>query len=106
MQYFEMLLEKQVILTILTRPAEDSKSERQPILKGIFERLTDAGIEVVFKSFIHQKFAVIDRKVVWYGSINLLGFGVSQESMMRLSSGGIAYELMQSLSVDNVSSEI
>ena len=30
-----------------------------------------------------------------YGSINLLSFGSSQESMMRLISGSIAHELMK-----------
>ena len=30
-----------------------------------------------------------------YGSINLLSFGSSQESMMRLVSGSIAHELMK-----------
>jgi len=97
MPYFEVLLKKQITITIITRPAEDFKNERQPILRGIFERLVDAGITVIFKSLIHQKFAIIDRKIVWYGSINLLSFGVSQESMMRLISGGIAQELMRSV---------
>ena len=97
MPYFGVLLKKQITITIITRPAEDFKNERQPILRGIFERLADAGVTVIFKSLIHQKFAVIDRKIVWYGSINLLSFGVSQESMMRLISGGIAQELMRSV---------
>ena len=102
MQCFETVLEKQVNIMILTRPAEDFKSERQPILKGIFKRLTDVGINVGFKSFIHQKFAVVDWKIVWYGSINLLGFGISQESVMRLNSGGIAHELMESVNTDDL----
>jgi hypothetical protein len=30
---------------------------------------------------------------VWYGSINLMSFGNAQESMMRIVSGNIAFEL-------------
>jgi phosphatidylserine/phosphatidylglycerophosphate/cardiolipin synthase-like enzyme len=30
------------------------------------------GVRLLFKANIHQKFAIIDQKIVWYGSINLL----------------------------------
>jgi len=42
-------------------------------------------------------FAIIDQKIVWYGSINLLSYGSSEESMMRIENTKIAYELMESL---------
>jgi hypothetical protein len=51
----------------------------------------------VFKSKIHQKFAVIDGKIIWYGSINLLSFGHAKESIMRLLSGNISYELTKNI---------
>jgi hypothetical protein len=43
------------------------------------------------------KSAIIDLKTVWYGSINLLSYGSAEESMMRIESNKIAYELMGSL---------
>jgi len=55
------------------------------------------GISIVFKSNIHQKFAVIDQKIVWYGSINLLSFGSAEESIMRLENLNIANELIKSV---------
>ena len=42
-------------------------------------------------------FAVVDQKVLWYGSINLLSYGSAQESMMRIESTNIAHELMKSI---------
>ena len=50
---------------------------------------------------IHQKYAVLDGKTVWYGSINLLSFGTSQETMMRLQNREIAETLLAE--VDNMS---
>lgn len=47
------------------------------------------GLQIVFKSNIHQKFAIIDQSIVWYGSIKLLGYGRSEETMMRLESANI-----------------
>lgn len=37
------------------------------------------------------------RRIVWYGSINLLSYGSAQESFMRLKSPNIAHELMKDL---------
>ena len=59
--------------------------------------LDDLGVSLVFKSNIHQKFAIIDEKVVWYGSINLLSFGAAEESIMRLESSNIANELIKGI---------
>ena len=49
------------------------------------------------KANIHQKFAILDQKIVWYGSINLLSFGSAEESIMRLESPNIANELIKSI---------
>ncbi len=59
--------------------------------------LKDNGIIVVFSPDIHQKFAVMDQKTLWYGSINLLSYGSSQESIMRIESSNIANELIKSV---------
>lgn len=59
------------------------------------ERLKSQNCSLIFRLDIHQKYAIIDDHIVWYGSINLLSFGSSQESMMRLVSTSIAHELMK-----------
>jgi len=59
-----------------------------------------AGVRLVFRSNIHQKFAIIDNRTTWYGSINLLSFGYSEESIMRLESSSIAHELFQSIDME------
>ena len=84
-------------VTVVTRSAEEFTERLQTSFEQIVADLNKAGVNVVFKSRIHQKFATIDQKIVWYGSINLLSFGSSEESMMRLMSGNIALELTDSL---------
>jgi hypothetical protein len=98
-KYFNNILKRQVKITIITRPAEDFKENKKAALEDIFSMLKEAGIHVLFKSNIHQKFAVIDKKITWYGSINLLSFGYSEESIMRLESSSIAYELEKSINI-------
>jgi len=96
-RYFEKPLEKKVGITIITRPTKDFGGRNAASLERSFDTLSGMGVCVKFKSKIHQKFAIIDQKIVWYGSINLLSFGAAQESMMRLVSGNIAHELTASV---------
>jgi len=97
MQYFHTILRNNVKVTIMTRPVEDFKDIRRSALVRIFNFLKEIGINVLFRSNIHQKFAIIDQKIVWYGSINLLSFGTAEESIMRRVSGNIAHELTRSI---------
>ena len=97
MPYFESGLASGVHIGIIVRPSNSYEESRQAMLNECFKKLSNAGVDVIFKPNIHQKFAVVDRKVVWYGSVNLLSFGRSRESMMRLVSGGIAHQLLMSI---------
>jgi hypothetical protein len=80
--------------TVVTRPAADYAEKEHGRVSGIIKHLSDKGISVIEKSKIHQKFAVVDGRIVWYGSINLLSFGSAEESIMRLDSASIAGELL------------
>ena len=82
----------------MTRPVVDFKTKDQVVLQKILEMLKQNEISVVYKPNIHQKFAIIDQKTVWYGSINLLSYGNAQESIMRIESFNIANELIKSIS--------
>jgi len=97
LQYFAPVLKKGVRVVVVTRPLSDFKDKDRSALEGILDLLKNAGVDVVFKSRIHQKFAMLDQRIIWYGSINLLSFGRSQESIMRLESTNIAHELMKSV---------
>ncbi len=88
-------INNKIKVIILTRPAESFKNKEE--IKPVFEKLKEEHISLIFQSGIHQKFAVIDHKISWYGSINLLSYGRSQESMMRIESGHIAGELLRSM---------
>jgi phosphatidylserine/phosphatidylglycerophosphate/cardiolipin synthase-like enzyme len=88
---------KNIRVIVVTRPREDFMAKDHGTLQRTLNLLTSNGVNIVFKSNIHQKFAVIDQKIVWYGSINLLSYGSAQESIMRIESSNIANELMKSI---------
>jgi superfamily II DNA or RNA helicase len=83
-------LQKGISITIITRPSESYKEPER--IKECIEYLQPV-VTVVQKPNIHQKYIIIDNRLVWYGSINLLSFGSSEESIMRLESRELAAEL-------------
>ena len=97
LQHLRIAVSNNVKVIILTRPPEDYREKDRLLLKHALDVLKKEGINLLFKSNIHQKFAVIDQKIVWYGSINLLSFGSAEESIMRLESSNIANELLKSI---------
>ena len=95
--HLEGAVAKKVSVVVVTRPINAYKEKDRAVLEETFASLQNAGVRLLFKANIHQKFAVIDRKIVWYGSINLLSYGSAQESIMRLASSNIAQELIKTL---------
>lgn len=97
LQHLEIAVRNGIRVVVITRPAEDYRETDQIALQGTLAILQDAGIHMIFRPNIHQKFAVTDQRIVWYGSINLLSFGSAEESIMRLESPAIANELMKTV---------
>ena len=93
----QVAVRKNVTVTIVTRPVEDFEVKNRNVLIEALKLLEGIGIHLVYKTKIHQKFAVIDQRTVWYGSINLMSFGSAEESIMRLDSANIACELIKSI---------
>ncbi len=96
-QHIDAAFRNSVRVIVITRPIADFKEKEQSAIAAALDILKDMGIKVIFKSNIHQKFAIMDQKILWYGSINLLSFGESEESIMRLDSYNIANELIKSV---------
>ena len=86
-----------VSITVITRPPEDFKEQDREIVAKNISQLQDYGIKVIEKAGFHQKFTIIDQDIVWYGSVNFLSFGISEESIMRFTNADIAGRLMDTV---------
>ena len=86
-----------VAVKAVVRPPEDLPVRDRKAVPDNVEYLMDYGIHVVFRPGFHQKFTVIDGRISWYGSVNILSFGKSEESVMRLESSEIAGELIDTV---------
>lgn len=81
--------------TVVTRDPQTLPASSRGAAQTAIRMLQGLRAEIICQEGIHQKYAVIDGSVVWYGSVNLLSFGASQESVMRLVSGSIARALLE-----------
>jgi hypothetical protein len=96
-QHLKTAIGEHILITVVTRPKEDFPKKDHPVLQKALDLLTRSGVNIIYKSNIHQKFAIMDQKIVWYGSINLLSYGRAQESIMRIEGSNIANELIKSI---------
>lgn len=58
-------------------------------------KMRNNGFEVNLADKYCQSFCIIDRKIVWYGSMNFLGKEDAEDNLMRVSDVGIASELLE-----------
>jgi len=63
----------------------------------LIRSLTEFGFHVITKSAVNQRFAVIDNNIVWYGSVNLMSYGSTEENIMRFENMEIAEELLSAV---------
>ena len=56
--------------------------------------LEDAGVAVILQPKVYQRYAIIDKNILWYGGINFLGFEKAGHGAMRLCSADLAKELL------------
>lgn len=83
---------------IITRDPKEHKLEYQDQSETEIEAFEGAGIQVFLSSGNHhRKLAIIDRRVLWEGSLNILSQTKSKEIMRRLDGGGFARDMFNFL---------
>jgi hypothetical protein len=63
--------------------------------------LADAGIDVIYRNDLSIQCAIIDKSILWYGNINLLGYNAEDSNIMRLCDPSIATELIDLIYEDD-----
>lgn len=93
------LRNRKVTITINTRnPIEhDSEYEAQAI--DSIAKLQSMGVKVLYTVKHHRKLAIIDKSIVWNGSLNILSQNDSCEIMWRVNSSELANKLLEFINV-------
>lgn len=90
-----ILQKRGIIITVFSLSPEKYPEDGREHHIELLNRLAAAGIRVKTQSHCHERYAAIDRSLVWYGSMNLLSRGKEEDSLMRIVSPEIAVELLE-----------
>lgn len=90
-----ILQKRGIIITVFSLSPEKYPEDGREHHIELLNRLAAAGIRVKTQSHCHERYAAIDRSLVWYGSMNLLSRGKEEDSLMRIVSPEIAAELLE-----------
>lgn len=97
----ERLRHRNVAVFIFTRPIEEHELLARNEIKAALGDYEDLGACIVqLPGFIHAKAAIIDREVVWDGSLNILSQRLSKESMRRTQDEDIAKQMIDHLGLN------
>jgi len=101
--YLSLLQEKQeagVRVVIITQHPDMYKFGDISYWISLQNSLQELGMELIVTDDYCHHYCIVDREVVWYGSINFLGKEDFEDNMMRIINKPIATELLY-LSSDN-----
>jgi superfamily II DNA or RNA helicase len=87
--------ESGISVTVTTLKSESYPENRIEKTRQLLNQLIEVGIKVNQMSIMHEHYAIIDHKIVWYGSMNLLSGEKEDDNLIRVVSTEIAQELME-----------
>lgn len=83
-----------VTVTIMTWKMDFEKYGKPDYRAALIEEMQLAGLRVVISENVQDRFAVIDKEIVWYGSLDFLGKEDAEDNLMRIESGEAAEEVL------------
>ena len=94
---FQTLIQKGIKIFVATRMENTSQKEKIEKQAALITLLEQSGITVTRTENLSQRIAIIDDRILWYGSINLLGFVEEDDCIMRLDNPKIVSEVLSEI---------
>ena len=90
----ERLTKRGVAVTVNTRDPIEHDAPYDTQARAAIGRLQACGVQVLFTGGHHRKLAIVDRGILWEGSLNILSQADSCEIMRRIESPELATEML------------
>jgi len=95
---FQKMLDRRTKVLIITRDPSDLDAEIRDFATNEIMQMSDMGVSVILlKGNHHRKLAIIDRKITWEGSLNILSQNSSMEIMRRIEDNKTAEDVIRFL---------
>lgn len=90
-------LAREVRVRVITRPAEEFGGGGTAEVTELVRGLRQLGVAVDLRARMHEKVAILDGRILWHGSLNILSHRDTSESMLRLESPAACQQLARFL---------
>jgi len=97
---FSKLESRGVRVTVNTRQPSEHEAPFDAYASRAIARLQAVGVQVLFTGGHHRKLAILDRGILWEGSLNILSQSASCEVMRRIKSAQLAEQMISFVKVD------
>jgi len=99
---FEKLLERKVKIFVMTRPPKEYSKKYQQQGEKEIQRFEQIGVQVLISKKDNRKISIIDREILWEGSLNILSQVKSRDTMYRFEETGQAQQMFDFLNLGSV----
>jgi hypothetical protein len=94
---------REVRIAINTRdPRTHNEGRWQDDAHEAISKLQHMGIQVLYTGNHHRKIAILDRSILYEGSLNILSQNDSCEVMRRIESGILAWQMVRFIGIDHL----
>ena len=100
MPIFRDLRSRYVRITVNTRDPEENDDYMRDEARFVISKLSYLGVRVLYTTRHHRKLAILDRKVLYEGSLNILSQNSSCEVMRRIESVPLAWQMARFVKAD------
>ncbi|HMI08989.1 MAG TPA: phospholipase D-like domain-containing protein [Candidatus Saccharimonadales bacterium] len=87
-------------IIVNTRDPLEQEGHMQREAELSIDLLQGAGVSILFTGGHHRKLAIIDREILWEGSLNILSQNDSCEVMRRIESEQLAAQMISFIKLD------
>ena len=92
--HFKELKKNRVRVVINTRNPEEHDLYLREEARKCLALLLEMGVQVIFSESLHRKTAILDRNILWEGSLNILSQNNSKEVMRRTESTRLSWQMV------------
>jgi HKD family nuclease len=93
--HLKELKKNRVRIVINTRNPEEHDLYLREEARKCLALLLEIGVQVIFSESLHRKTAILDRNILWEGSLNILSQNNSQEVMRRTESTQLSWQMVR-----------
>ncbi|MBF7081701.1 AAA family ATPase [Desulfallas sp. Bu1-1] len=100
MEFFRVMLGNGIKIRVYTRPPGQQSGTLSEHAEQVIAQLEAIGAKVVQRKSMHQKVAIIDDRIAWEGSLNILSHRDTHEQMRRFEGENAVKEIIRNLELD------